>query len=278
MPTIEENIKTWEHDYDWSQQGDEWSQSCGGPDMQWYGSILPRVHTFLPAATILEIAPGFGRWTQYLKDHCTRLIIVDLNPKCINHCQTRFRECSHISYHVNDGKSLAMVPPDSLDFIFSYDSLVHAEYDAIEAYLSQFAALLRPDGVGIIHHSNFGACTPSLLTKSLMKIPLLGPWLSRSPRLKAYQNEHWRASSMTAQKFADLCVKHGLQCISQELINQSQYLLNDCISVFVKANSHRSRQTVHLTNLHFAQEVSLLHALSPLYGGAGFRPSPPKPA
>ncbi|MEK6280890.1 MAG: hypothetical protein AABN95_11100 [Acidobacteriota bacterium] len=29
---------------------------------------LPRIHPFIPVGTILEIAPGYGRWTHYLKD------------------------------------------------------------------------------------------------------------------------------------------------------------------------------------------------------------------
>ena len=33
-------------------------------DSQWFGLIFPRIHAFLPTGTILEIAPGFGRWTN----------------------------------------------------------------------------------------------------------------------------------------------------------------------------------------------------------------------
>ncbi len=37
-----------------------------------------------PPATILEIAPGYGRWTQYLKDLCDQLVVVDLAERCID--------------------------------------------------------------------------------------------------------------------------------------------------------------------------------------------------
>ena len=90
--------------------------------MQWYGSILPRISAFVPADTILEIAPGYGRWTAFLKDLCKRMIIVDLSEKCIDRCRQRFENLSHISYFVNDGKSLEMVVDGSVDFIFSFDS------------------------------------------------------------------------------------------------------------------------------------------------------------
>ena len=109
MPSIEENLSVWNRSYDWSQEGDEWSSAWGGPEAEWFGTILPRIHALIPAGTILEIAPGFGRWTHYLKDHCERLIVVDLSEKCIEACKTRFSSSAHITYHVNDGRSLEMI-------------------------------------------------------------------------------------------------------------------------------------------------------------------------
>src|SRR5439155_24508233 len=41
-------------------------------------------------AQILEIAPGFGRWTHYLKDYCENLWIVDRSSECIEACRQRF--------------------------------------------------------------------------------------------------------------------------------------------------------------------------------------------
>ena len=83
--------------------------TLGNSELQWHVTVLPRIARFLPAGTILEIAPGFGRWTHYLKDHCRELIVVDLAARCIEACRQRFASASHISYHVNDGKSLEMV-------------------------------------------------------------------------------------------------------------------------------------------------------------------------
>ena len=59
--------------YDWKDEGEEWSAPWGTSSAQWFGAILPRIRDCLPAETILEIAPGFGRWTHYLKDHCRDL-------------------------------------------------------------------------------------------------------------------------------------------------------------------------------------------------------------
>src|SRR5688572_2132020 len=105
MPTANENKRLWEHDFQWTYEGDEWSESWGGPTMQWYGSILPRIHDFVPTGQILEIACGYGRWTQYLKELCQELTVVDLAERCVEACKTRFADSTNITYYVNDGKS-----------------------------------------------------------------------------------------------------------------------------------------------------------------------------
>src|SRR5205807_774882 len=102
MPTLDENIINWTTTLDWSERGDDWSRWWGDTSAEWYGAILPRIHAMVPAGTILEIAPGYGRWTQYLKDLCQRLVIVDLTEKCITHCRERFADSGNIEYHVND--------------------------------------------------------------------------------------------------------------------------------------------------------------------------------
>ena len=156
MATIEENKQSWGVNYEWDKQGDEWSSAWGGPEAQWFGTIFPRIHSFIPASSVLEIAPGYGRWTNYLKDHCTCLVCVDLAEKCIKACKQRFVSDSHITFYVNDGKSLSMIKNKSVDFVFSFDSLVHADPEIIEVYLNQLAEKLTDNGIGFIHHSNMG--------------------------------------------------------------------------------------------------------------------------
>jgi hypothetical protein len=63
MPTIEQNQAAWNQNPNWKNAGDEWSVGWGGVDNEWWRTIFPRIHQFVPTGTILEIAPGFGRWT-----------------------------------------------------------------------------------------------------------------------------------------------------------------------------------------------------------------------
>src|SRR5438128_11612872 len=181
-----------EMSYDWKDAGEEWSQPWGSSAAQWSGAILPRIRDCLPVETILEIAPGFGRWTHYLKDYCRKLWIVDPAVECIDACRRRFAADSRVECYVNDGRSLAMLPDDSVDFVFTFDSLVHLEREIVEAYLSELRKKLKVGGKGFIHHSNLGEYTdssrerlPRWLMRPLMKANILDSSHQRNPRMTA---------------------------------------------------------------------------------------------
>jgi SAM-dependent methyltransferase len=266
MPTIEQNKLVWDVKYNWDQSGEDWSQAWGSSDMQWHGAIMPRIHSFLPANMILEIAPGFGRWTKYLKGVCSNLIVVDLSEKCIKACQERFNNCSHITYFINDGKSLDMIPDDKLDLIFSFDSLVHVEDSIISTYLSQFSRKLTKNGAAFIHHSNLGEYPRYIKILSILnKIPKLLGILTRMGIIDNFLG-HWRAHSMTAKKMQLYAKENGLQCISQELITWiTKRVLIDCISIIVKRDSIWFRDNKVLKNPSFMKEAKYLSRLSQLY-------------
>jgi hypothetical protein len=102
----DENYVRWT-EHPWSREGHEWSPggTIAGGTMFWWRGLLPRVHRHLPADYMLEIAPGFGRWTTHLVPHAKRLVIVDLTERSIEHCRRRFADKSHIECWTNDGES-----------------------------------------------------------------------------------------------------------------------------------------------------------------------------
>jgi 2-polyprenyl-3-methyl-5-hydroxy-6-metoxy-1,4-benzoquinol methylase len=239
MPDVNENLAIWSTDWDWSTQGDEWSEWWGGTRAMWYGAVLPRIHAFLPAGTVLEIAPGYGRWTEFLKAECERLILVDLTERCIDHCRERFADSANIEYHVNDGRSLEMVEDGSVDFVFSFDSLVHVEADVMDSYLRELSRKLSLDGIGFIHHSNMGKYRR--LAELARRVPA-GRLQALVRRGAVVNLPAWRAESMTAELFAEQCTAAGLSCIGQELINweHGPYLI-DCLSQFTRPGSRWDR-------------------------------------
>jgi SAM-dependent methyltransferase len=268
MPTVEENQLEWNVSYQWVNKGEEWSKDWGGSEAQWFGAIHPRVHAFIPTGTILEIAPGFGRWTNYLREYCERLVAVDLADNCIAACRQRFASDLRITYYVNDGKSLAMLQDESIDFAFSFDSLVHAEADVIEAYLDQLAQKLKPNGVGFIHHSNIGEYQQAF--SLIEKIP--AEWRDVVISDKFLEPRHWRAPSMTAKLFESYCDKADLQCLSQELVNWGGgQLLIDCFSLFTLTSSTWSRPNKVTENPEFMTEARLIKRLADVYTVRSFQ-------
>lgn len=148
VSSAELNQQIW-NQWDWSQQGEEWT-----PSPAWKQSVVTHVmHRWLsPDTRLLEIGPGAGRWTEFLQAMARELVIVDVAEACIQQCRARFRGLPHLRYHVNDGRSLPFVPDASVDGIWSFDVFVHIDPGSSERYVQEFARVLQPGGIGVIHH------------------------------------------------------------------------------------------------------------------------------
>jgi SAM-dependent methyltransferase len=186
--------------YPWPQDGDEWSGAFGGTRAMWDTIVHPRIGAFTPTGSILEIAPGHGRCTQFLLGLCERLTIVDLVPECVEACRRRFGERPGLTYAVNDGSTLPMAPDASIDFAFSWDSLVHVERDVMRSYVQELGRVLAPGGYAFLHHSNLGA------------------YPDRPSHLHWERDLHGRGATMSAAALRESCAGAGLQCVVQELI------------------------------------------------------------
>ena len=278
MPSVVDNQARWT-EHPWASEGHEWSpgQTAAGGEMLWWRSLRPRVAKHVPAQHILEIGPGFGRWTQHLLLLCDHLTAIDVTERCIDHCTGRFGGSGKFEAWTNDGESLARVADGSIDFVFSFDSLVHAEATVLRAYLEQLACKLKPGGTGFIHHSNLHA-----FAGENGELP---PWLIR---------RNWRAESMSARLFRQFCDAAGLVCGAQEVINwisRSRLAdrhriagpglpLTDVLSTFHKpvdaTRRHEEPTRVYL-NPRFAEEWRQLTVLASLYAGGKNENAPSAP-
>jgi SAM-dependent methyltransferase len=247
MPTIEENRANWDDPARWQRDGDEWSSAWGGTKNLWFGSLLPRLFAYLPAGRLLEIACGHGRITEFLLRHCDRYTGVDLAPTCVEHCRRRFASEPRAHFALVDGRSLAGVDDASIDLVVSWDSLVHAERDAIDAYLPELRRVLRPGGVAWLHHSNLGAFVGA---DGRPSIP----------------NPHWRASTVSAAHVAAVAAAAGAPCLSQELLQWGVPQTTDCVSVLRRPHDGQvappMRQRVHPD---FGAEMAHFRALGELH-------------
>jgi SAM-dependent methyltransferase len=116
-------------------------------------SCLVLADSCLPTAC-LRSPPDEGRISEYLLPQCQQYVGVDLAAACVEACKTRFADVAHARFATTDGLTLTGVDDASVDFAFTWDSLVHADAEVLRSYLSELARVLRPGGAAFVHHSN----------------------------------------------------------------------------------------------------------------------------
>jgi len=274
MPTVSWSQRRWNDSRYWdlAADGETWSAHYGGSAAQWLTSIYPRLAPFLPARSIVEIAPGKGRWTQYLLPNCDSYLGVDVSQLCVTSCQERFANCDHARFAVNDGYSLPMVADGSADLVFSFDSLVHAEADVMARYLCEVSRILsRSSGVAFLHHSNLGIYRATAAVRDLAGAAagLFRPTRAAMRRWGVYDWHSCRGRSETAALFARQAGSAGLTVTGQEVISWMSPLLTDCISVVTAPGSRWDREPVTARNRSFRVAARSSAAYARVYAPPG---------
>jgi cyclopropane fatty-acyl-phospholipid synthase-like methyltransferase len=152
-----------------------------------------------PAESVLEIAVGYGRITQYLDDYCDQLYGVDLNLNCVNATRERL---PHALIELTDGVTIPFDVP--FDLVISWDSLVHCHPDIVKSYITESSKLLNDYGMIFLHHST---------------------WASSG----APGNPHWRNEESDHRDIAEHARSLGLS-VEQEVIKWGYEYPTDCLT------------------------------------------------
>lgn len=231
MPDIAWNKSVWDRDYKWSLDGDEWTEfslACGAPYETWKDSLA---RTFLipylkETSVVVEIGPGHGRWTVMIPPRIQKgtLYLVDISRSCIEYCRKRLGDYPpnphdaamvrgtknpNIQYRVTGGRDLQFCVSSSVDFVFAFDTFVHVEESEVRPYVKEFFRVLKPQGMGVIHH--VGNPTPE-------------------------QRQNGARSQVSGRQFGDILRDAGFFVIRQtdEWAGGNLKLTGDVISIFVK--------------------------------------------
>ena len=123
LSNVTNNLQLWDHDYDWSADGDEWEYQAdrsGVSYSEWKSSLVSHlIEPYARDADVLEIAPGHGRWSEFIIGMCRHATLVDLGPKCLEYCRTRFAEHGNVDYFLTTGTQLPYHAAGVIDFVFS---------------------------------------------------------------------------------------------------------------------------------------------------------------
>lgn len=248
MPDVSWNSTMWDGEHDWPSHGEEWSAPWGGAEPQWFGTFYPRIHRFLPAESVLEIATGHGRWSKFIAPQCSRYLGIDLSGSAIAYCEEAFARFDHARFVKNDGLSLEAADDHAFDLVISLDSFVHVEVDVITSYISQTIKKLRKTGVAFFHHSNL------LEYADLMPDPAPG----------------FRARSVSGPQVRGIIKAHGGRVLVQEMINWGGGdVLADCFTLFARQDYPSDLQPIIQRNGQFRSEVDIIKASHSAYAKAG---------
>ncbi len=213
MASITSNRDTYNNPGTWNRRGDSWTfhaDTCGQEYEVWKRSLVESfLDPFLgPGVDVLEVGPGYGRWTEFMIGRSHTLTLVDVSDACIEACHKRFGDdLPEEAFLVNDGRSLP-VPDSSLDLVWSFATFVHIDEPEVAAYLAECHRVLRPGGRFVIHHAGFGDRSLNLLPVTRLlgrpgrfvqhRVLAVGRWSRAGGR-----------APMSGPRFARMAVKQG---------------------------------------------------------------------
>ena len=111
--------------------------------------VLPYVHEHHKA---VEIGPGGGRWTQYLLGFET-LYAVDYHQELLDELKRNF-DRPNVRLIRNNGTDFPGVDTNSIDYLFSFGTFVHLDFNLIEEYLLAIRSIIKPDANVVIQYSD----------------------------------------------------------------------------------------------------------------------------
>ena len=111
--------------------------------------VLPLIR---PEFTAVEIGPGGGRWTQYLKA-VRRLYVVDFYQEMLDEFRRGYAQPNIVPVK-NNGDDFPGIGDGEVDFLFTFDVFVHLELPLIRSYLENMWRILKPGGKVLIHYAD----------------------------------------------------------------------------------------------------------------------------
>lgn len=235
---------------DQSSADTEWSKRWGNTFLQWQNTILPRVNQFLPTDSIMEIGCGRGILSQHLLPYATLLTLVDFIDTRSQGMLPAVTSEPKVNFIVNDGLTFSDIADKSIDFAFSFFSLVDADHTTMQSYIKELDRVLTQSGTAFIHHSNALQKSEEKQNSSLMELV-----------------RRVRADDVNAEAIKSICKQHDLEPRIQECVSWIPgYPPVDCFTTLVRPNNIDVNNIGQFTNLDFEDEVSYgISNLQPIY-------------
>jgi SAM-dependent methyltransferase len=151
-------------DQTWSQYAREWDDR---PDLnlgvktlgeEWGGPVFAEhivtdvAAPYLgPDVDVLELGCGGGKFSAHLRSRSRSLVCADISADMLRRTRAHVGEGEDVSYLQLNGRDFKGVPDASVDFIYSYDVLLHLQPQNVFSYLHDARRILRPGGIFMVH-------------------------------------------------------------------------------------------------------------------------------
>jgi ubiquinone/menaquinone biosynthesis C-methylase UbiE len=98
---------------------------------------------------ILDYGSYAGKWTKYFLS-AKNVICSDIFEESGEYIKNKLKN-DKISFHLTNGFELPNIQDQTVDFIFSIDTLVRTEVDVLQKLIHTFSRILKKDGRALIH-------------------------------------------------------------------------------------------------------------------------------
>jgi len=110
-----------------------------------------------PEVDVLELGCGGGKFSRRLRPQSRRLVCADISADMLARTRAKVGEGDDVEFLQLNGRDFGGVPDASIDFIYSYDVLLHLQPQNVFSYLRDARRILRPGGIFMIHAINLAA-------------------------------------------------------------------------------------------------------------------------
>ena len=133
-----------------STLGEEW----GGPEFAEAIVTGVAARYLVPDADVLELGCGGGKFSAHLRARSRSLVCSDISADMLRRTRAHVGEGEDVSFLQLNGRDFRGVPDASIDFIYSYDVLLHLQPQNVFSYLRDARRILRPGGIFMVHAIN----------------------------------------------------------------------------------------------------------------------------
>lgn len=163
--------------------------------------------------SVMDFGCGEGRIVNLILSSYNRIICCDIPDGPLEVCKKRFATCKNVEYVCSTEEGIQMTDSEC-DMVYSWDAMVHFDYDMMAFYIPEIYRVLKKDGIAIIHHSNL---------KNASDVTCTSNWVHNFASRSAFSKE----------EFEKLAVSAGFELIEQRETEWSKKKI-DCISIVRK--------------------------------------------